>query len=423
MTVATTVADTSAAVPPDGESGTPITIPKAKRTRMQAAAQQILALDPGAASLLTEICAPLDSFGLTRDSFESDEALKPVKLPKAAASGLLAQLETLVVELDALQDVEDDAAWGNPPRATPASLSVPRRSIRSVAAPDNPAGFRYEIALDGVAEADSFATAHHARMEVDMLGFTRSIGLELRSTTLNFSDETLGLAHELAYAFFRTRAVRQSLDKALELLVESDRRWSLDRDGQTILVMPSTGATSYKVTDTCTCEDVWRRQPQHNGMCKHLALRVLLVLSQLGVGQLKHLKAAVADAETRFISAEAVEAPSPASEAMAFIEIPAMVLLAAGGFARLLAGDDQLVRLVISGSTLTLVVGDHCSTVQGKDGDGQAMLALSAERFRQFWQRFRPQAPSLGLLRVFIDSGSLNLFDDAGSFQFAVPAA
>ncbi len=395
----------------------PITIPKDKRTRLIAAASQIVEIDPHASEIVTDICEPYAD--ITLESLQNDDSLKVVKLPKGDVAVLLQKLETLAIDLDAQQDVDDDLAWGETTRPIPSGLYVPRRSIRSAAQHD-----AYEIALDGVSEADSFESAHRARMEVDMLCFVRSVGLDLRSTGTTFSDDVIALAQDLAYRFFRTREVRRSIDKALALLTENPRRWTID--GDTILVLPSSGSSSYQVTETCTCDDVWRRHQHHTGMCKHLALRVLLVLCQLGMGQLTHLRDALDSADTRFIGPEesAEESEESDTDGMAFIEIPSKTLLAAGGFARVLADAGQAVRFSITDSTMTVAVGDHATTVHGSDGAGQVGVTLNAAGFDQFWSAFRPQAQTLGLVRLFVTPDSVNLFDTGDSgFQVAVSGA
>lgn len=201
---------------------------------------------------------------------------------------------------------------------------VPKRRIRRV--PDESGGDPlFTILLDQEEEATSLETAHEARLEVDMLAFTRAIGFDLRSTVEEVDEAAAQRAFEIAQRFFRTEQVRKNLKKGFDLLTapEEDRRWMIARDGQTIKMMPSTARSSksYEVRDTCTCPDVWARRDKHGGMCKHLALRALFVLAQLGEDALDEVDAALDAADARSFDAPAL-APEPAPEADAPALLP-----------------------------------------------------------------------------------------------------
>jgi hypothetical protein len=131
--------------------------------------------------------------------------------------------------------------------------------------------------------------------------------MDLPSGEVDFNGEALfPLVEKVAHAFFRTDEVRKSLAKGMDLLDQgSEGRWWID--GQTIKVAPASGKSSksYQVQPSgCTCKDVYVRAARHGGMCKHLALRVLLILAQMGVGKLRHLLDAMDEAERRIIVPE-----------------------------------------------------------------------------------------------------------------------
>jgi len=177
-------------------------------------------------------------------------------------------------------------------------MYVPRRSIR------RDSDGLFFIALDGLEMASDFDSAYEARLEVDAACFAQAVGLELRSTQQEFTNKVLDLAMQVAHAFFRADEVRKSLAKGLDLLRQGpeDKRWFID--GQTIKVMPASGKSSksYQVRETCTCKDVYIRAHLHGGMCKHMALRVLMILAQMGAGELNHLLDALDDAQQRVIA-------------------------------------------------------------------------------------------------------------------------
>jgi uncharacterized Zn finger protein len=136
----------------------------------------------------------------------------------------------------------------------------------------------------------------------DLPRFTRAVGLDLRSLQEDFSQDELDLAMQVAQGFFRADEVRKSLEKGRDLLRQGEdkRRWFIANDGQTVRVMPASGkaAKSYQVQGTtCTCRDHFIRSPLHGGICKHVALRLLLVLCQLGAGLNALLSEAEEDAE------------------------------------------------------------------------------------------------------------------------------
>lgn len=177
-------------------------------------------------------------------------------------------------------------------------MYVAQRSIR-----EDGQGW-FAIALDGVEVRTDLPTEGEAQMAADRACFERAVGMDLPSGEVDFfnGEALFPLVEQVAHAFFRTDEVQKSLAKGMDLLRQgSEGRWWLD--GQTIKVGPASGKATkaYQVRETCTCKDVYVRAARHGGMCKHLALRVLLILAQMGVAKLRHLLDAMDEAERRII--------------------------------------------------------------------------------------------------------------------------
>jgi hypothetical protein len=328
------------------------------------------------------------------------------------------------------------------------TFHLPTKRIRAVT---SPTGQVWVASLDGGDLPGEFASAIAATRELDWLAFY-TVFADQRLRPSLITDEAITLAAQVFRAFFRTPAQRASADKALTRYLHDAAgraRWRITPDGL-LEVQPTRASREpyhvrhqplddhtepreppYQVQETCTCPDAAYREADHAGMCKHVALRVLLVIAQLGVARLKHLIEALR-ASTHEASLPAVPpavanlpaapttvaAPLPipcvAQDEFAFVELDALLLVGALFVVRT-ANQTLTAPIQVSAQMgqieLALSGQSHLVRLVGRDGAGSCVTQIEPAPFELIWKHARALSQALKHqpVQLFLSAGDLVL--------------
>jgi hypothetical protein len=246
------------------------------------------------------------------------------------------------------------------------------------------------------------------------------------------TDEALGLALQVFNRLFSAEKIQQKALTAREKIIAGGI-YTIQSDGSlSVLASSSRGKQSaYTVSTTCTCKDFFTHAHQRGGVCKHIAARMLLVLSQHGVGYLLHLRDAL-DAQpvsmqgiTPVTAAPAsADAPDDASDAptaeepsLAFLSIGATDL-AAAMFLAVRAG--TAVEVCADNGTLRLSAGAIAVAIPCLDGSETCSVRLETDAFAALYEQLRLTVKQLGALTVFVSvDGSIVLSSQDADFSAA----
>jgi hypothetical protein len=313
------------------------------------------------------------------------------------------------------------------------------------------------IALVDGAEVGDFTTPEMAVMEADWAAYYQVFpGQELRAD-VPLDQEARGRAIKLFKVFFRDETMRKSGETAIEAYLSSEtahEKWSILADG-TLAITPTPKrkrkgdpapeqaevpaepylithqqlaereavsseprAANWQVRETCTCPDAAARVWRHSGMCKHVALRVMLVVAQHGLPFLQAVIAALRGTPAASptgpapISPEITPAPptaiseaadiarcEPAPAALVpalYCDLPARHLASAVLFIRTV-GQGRGATLFLLDGLLALSVNEGESTVNlsGLAGQGSGERPLSGTDVEALWQRAQTLSKAL----------------------------
>lgn len=290
-------------------------------------------------------------------------------------------------------------------------MHLPTKQIRPA-----PADAGYTAALDGAALPGAFLSAADAGRELDLAAYYRLLPAQGLDPLWAPDAATIDLALRVFPALFRHPALRASADKAFAAYLgaaDGWDRWAIRPDGSLEVqptarrraraAGPSRPAEPYHITytapsaayaaetpwqirHTCTCPDVVFREAAHGGVCKHVALALLLRLAQAGAAALgrlsDQLRAAADQAGLPAAPPPIPAAPpddGPAAD-LAFIELPARQLSAALAAARAACDPPGLVTLRLAEGACAIWAGDSpAPTLQlaGHDGGGTVTRTLA----------------------------------------------
>lgn len=330
----------------------------------------------------------------------------------------------------------------------------------------------YVATVDGV-EIGDFKDSELAVMEADWCAYYQVFSDQLLRYGLAFDQESITLAIKLFKVFFRGETVRKSGESAVEAYLSHEEfhtafpasleeveaaKWFITEDG-TLNIKPTPkkrkgeeipteagppylitheqaqqqdaaaeepGRFRWQVQETCTCPDVVNRAWKHSGMCKHVALRTILMMAQYGREYLESVVAALragagqpAQQQTLPLSLpdpEPTPAPAPAPQAAPvalavspapveeappapsepapatlpeiYIDLPARHLASAVLFIRTVSEGMGATVLLINGLiALSLNDGETTANLSGLAGQGCCEHKLSGPDVEALWLR------------------------------------
>jgi len=303
--------------------------------------------------------------------------------------------------------------------------SLPRRELRPSTKryADGESVPSWDVYLDDRLVASEYVALADARMELDFAVWYALFG----DTTLNpsalITDEALGLAMQVFNRLFNAEKIQEKARTARDNIIAAGI-FSIQSDGSlSVLASSSRGKqATYTVTSTCTCKDFFTHAHLRGGVCKHIAARMLLMLSQQGVGYLKHLRDAL-DAQSAIIhhstpSAtaptatdtpdEAPDEPTPNAASLAFLQIGAADLAAAMFLAQ---RANAPIAIHAENGALRLVAGAIDLAIPGLDGGASCAVRLETDAFAALYEQLRPAVKSAGALTIFVATDGSLVFD------------
>jgi hypothetical protein len=192
-------------------------------------------------------------------------------------------------------------------------VSLPRPELRSSTKhyADGDSAPAWDVYLDDLLVASEYVALADARMELDFAVWYGLFGDATLNENALITDEALGLAMQVFNRLFSAEKIQEKARTARDKIIAAGI-FSIQSDGSlSVLASSSRGKqATYTVTSTCTCKDFFTHAHLRSGVCKHIAARMLLVLSQHGVGYLKHLRDAL-DAHSAIIQRSAPIATAP----------------------------------------------------------------------------------------------------------------
>jgi hypothetical protein len=301
------------------------------------------------------------------------------------------------------------------------SVSFPRRELRSSTKhyADGDSVPAWDVYLDDRLVASEYVALADARMELDFAVWYALFG----DTTLNpsalITDEALGLAMQVFNRLFSAEKIQEKVRTARDKIITAGI-FSIQSDGSlSVLASSSRGKqATYTVTSTCTCKDFFTHAHLRGGVCKHIAARMLLVLSQHGVGYLKHLRdaldahAAIIHGSGPIITAPAADstpdAPTANEAALAFLQIGAADLAAAMFLAQ---RANAPITIHAENGALHLVAGAIDLSIPGLDGGATCAVRLETDAFAALYEQIRPAVKRAGALTIFVATDGSLVFD------------
>jgi hypothetical protein len=301
------------------------------------------------------------------------------------------------------------------------ALSLPQREVRPSTKryTDGESVPAWDVYLDDRLVASEYVALADARMELDFAVWYALFG----DTTLNehglITDEAIGLAMQVFNRLFSAEKIQEKARTAREKILAAGI-YSVQSDGSlSVLASSSRGKqATYTVTSTCTCKDFFTHAHLRGGVCKHIAARMLLVLSQHGVGYLKHLRDAL-DAQAAtihgsgpLITAPAADstpdAPTPDAASLAFLQIGAADLAAAMFLAQ---RANAPIAIHAENGALRLIAGAIDLSIPGLDGGATCAVRLETDALAALYEQLRPAVKRAGALTIFVATDGSLVFD------------
>jgi hypothetical protein len=295
------------------------------------------------------------------------------------------------------------------------ALTIPRRELRPGIKryADSDSAPAWDVYLDDRLVASEYVALADARMELDFALWYALFAEASLSPNALITDEALGQALQVFNRLFSAEKIQEKALAAREKIIASGI-YSIQSDGSlSVLASSSRGKQSaYTVTSTCTCKDFFTRAHLRGGVCKHIAVRMLLMLAQYGVAYLKHLRDAL-DATPVLIhtitptasapiiaeaTGDAQHAPPSDAPGLAFLDIGAADLAAALFLAQR-AGTP--VEIHVNNGALRLVAGAMDLSLPGLDGSDACSVCLEADAVVALYEQLRPAVKSAGMLTIF----------------------
>jgi hypothetical protein len=301
------------------------------------------------------------------------------------------------------------------------ALSLPQREVRPSTKryTDGESVPAWDVYLDDRLVASEYVALADARMELDFAVWYALFG----DTTLNehglITDEALGLAMQVFNRLFSAEKIQEKARTARDKIIATGI-YSVQSDGSlSVLASSSRGKqATYTVTSTCTCKDFFTHAHLRGGVCKHIAARMLLVLSQHGVGYLKHLRdaldaqAAIIHGSGPIITAPAADgtpdAPTADDVSLAFLHLGAADLAAVMFLAQ---RANTPIQIAAANGTLHLSAGAIDLSIPGLDGGGHCAVRLEAAAFAALYEQLRPAVKRAGALTLFVATDGSIVFD------------
>jgi hypothetical protein len=306
------------------------------------------------------------------------------------------------------------------------ALRLPQREVRPSTKryTDGESVPAWDVYLDDRLVASEYVALADAQMELDFAIWYTLFGDASLNEHALITDEAIGLAIQVFNRLFSAEKIQEKARTARDKIIAAGI-YSVQSDGSlSVLASSSRGKqATYTVTSMCTCKDFFTHAHLRGGVCKHIAARMLLVLSQHGVGYLKHLRDAldaqaaiihssgpVATALTATDSAyEAPDPPTPADSAsLAFLHMGAADLAAAMFLAQ---RANAPIQIEAANGALRLIAGAIDLSIPGVDGDGHCAVRLETDAFAALYEQIRPAVKRAGTLTLFVATDGSIVFD------------